>query len=100
MYASQHIVTTLESCASAHRAGASLHQHLSQLMPPLLTLGSRVPRNAAAADALRSIVLSVQEDGAYLLIAELTKARLCVQAINLLRACPLSCSHIKMSQGC
>ena len=44
-------------------------------MPPLLTLASRIPRNIAAADALRSIVLSVQEDGAYLLIAELTKVR-------------------------
>ena len=63
------------SCRVAPHAGASLHQHLSQLMPPLLTLASRIPRNIAAAGALRSIVLSVQEDGAYLLIAELTKVQ-------------------------
>ena len=67
--------------ALAEVAGASLPQHLSQLVPPLLTLASRVPRNEAAADALRSIVLSVEEDGAYLLVSELTKVRpVCVPA--------------------
>jgi len=83
--------------ALAEVAGASLPQHLSQLMPPLLTLASRVPRNEAAADALRSVVLSVEEDGAYLLVSELTKVRLRLHLGRLLHcvwlvACQPDCS--------
>jgi len=73
--------------ALAEVAGASLPQHLSQLVPPLLTLASRVPRNEAAADALRSVVLSVEEDGAYLLVSELTKVRLRLHSCGLSALC-------------
>lgn len=65
-------------------AGGALAVHLSQVMPPLLLLASQAgeegdgeprPRVAAALEATRRCVLAVQEEGAYLLIQELTKVR-------------------------
>lgn len=53
-------------------------------MPPLLLLASQAgeegeeearPRVAAALEATRRCVLAVQEEGAYLLVQELTKVR-------------------------
>lgn len=58
-------------------AGAALHAHLGSLLPALLALTSGhpdvSPATAAAHDAQRAVVLAVQEDGLYLLIAELLK---------------------------
>ncbi|KAL6771130.1 hypothetical protein ACKKBF_B34035 [Auxenochlorella protothecoides x Auxenochlorella symbiontica] len=58
-------------------AGAALHAHLGSLLPALLALTSEhpdvSPATAAAHDAQRAVVLAVQEDGLYLLIAELLK---------------------------
>ena len=50
-------------------------------MPPLLLLASQAdeadsrPKVAAALKAMQRVVLSVQEEGAYLLVSELTKVR-------------------------
>ena len=84
-------------------AGAALHGHLSHVMPPLLQLASQAggegesPKVAAAVKALRRVVLSVQEEGAYLLVAELTKAR--PAALPRSRP-PITCSLLDLLPHC
>ncbi|KAK9866109.1 hypothetical protein WJX84_009505 [Apatococcus fuscideae] len=58
-------------------AGASMHNYLVHIMPPLLTLASKAeaagPVVAAAKKAVSKISSAVTEEGVYLLIAELDK---------------------------
>ncbi|KAK9840722.1 hypothetical protein WJX81_000165 [Elliptochloris bilobata] len=69
--------TALRALGSlAEAAGVAINAHLSHILPPLLALASsdgNLPGPAAARESVTKVVAAVNEDGLYLLVAQLEK---------------------------
>ena len=66
------------SVCTALFAGPAIHNHLHNILPPMLALASSAepgkPGQAAATDALHKVAGAVSEEGTYLLVAQWDRA--------------------------